>query len=352
MANPRILIVDDQRDVIRLLRSAIESLNHELEIVEAPSGEEAMLEISRRQVDLLVSDYRLPGITGVELMRKVRNRRADAKVILITGLTDERVRRELVQAGANAIFEKPVPMADFLDAVERLLGLVRTIFPAESELDLEIQRENLSSLLGNLRQRAEALAVFLLSDRGRILVRAGELPDSSMEVSLLSALMAIYSAGQKVARFAHQEPATSFHVFKGGDHDLVFIPVDQHHALLMVGYEITESKRLGPLLDTLFSVRGEVDKLLQSLGLAIPERSEEQAIEVQNEPVEAEAEDDTPPAEDIEALFKQSKKKMNPEDVDAFWMDVMSGASSVRTNPEVISYEQAKKLGLAPGDEQ
>ena len=71
MASPCILLVDDQRDIVRLLHSALQTLGHELDIIDAPSGEEALLEASRRKIDLLVADYRLPGISGVELMRKI-----------------------------------------------------------------------------------------------------------------------------------------------------------------------------------------------------------------------------------------------------------------------------------------
>jgi len=131
MAAYRILIVEDQREVSHLLRTALETLEHELEVIEIPSGEEAVLNASRNKVDLLVTDFRLAGITGIELMRKVRSHRPEAKVILITGLTDRKVRKEVAEAGADAFFLKPVPIADFLDAVERHLGLVETMLPAE-----------------------------------------------------------------------------------------------------------------------------------------------------------------------------------------------------------------------------
>ena len=72
---PTILLVDDQRDILRLLHSTLDTLKvPELEIIEAPSGEEALLEIGRRKIDLLVTDYLLPGITGIELMHKMRVR--------------------------------------------------------------------------------------------------------------------------------------------------------------------------------------------------------------------------------------------------------------------------------------
>src|SRR6185369_14144318 len=205
MSAPSILLVDDQRDIVRLLHSTLQTLGHQLDIIDAPSGEEALLEASRKKIDLLVADYLLPGISGVELMRKVRARNPELKVVFISGVTERKARNEMLSAGAVAVFDKPIPMADFLDAVERSLGLVRTIFPPESSKEAEEHRQTLSELLSGFRQKIKADALFLISDRGRVLARAGDLYDSSMEVSLLSSLMAIYSAGLKVSRFVHQD---------------------------------------------------------------------------------------------------------------------------------------------------
>ncbi len=81
-----VLLVDDQRDILRLLHSTLDTLkNKEIEIIEAPSGEEALLEVGRHKIDLMITDYLLPGINGVELMHKVRVRNPDVRVILITG---------------------------------------------------------------------------------------------------------------------------------------------------------------------------------------------------------------------------------------------------------------------------
>src|SRR5512135_2909758 len=106
---PSILLVDDQRDILRLLHSTLDTLKiKELEILEAPSGEEALLQVVRRKVDLLVTDYRLPGINGIELMHKMRVRYPDVRVILVTGLTERKAREEMLNAGAVAIFNKPI----------------------------------------------------------------------------------------------------------------------------------------------------------------------------------------------------------------------------------------------------
>ena len=157
-----ILLVDDQRDILRLLHSTLDTLGHELEIVECPSGEEAILEASRRHVDLLVADYLLPGINGIQLMQKMRVRNPDLKVILITGMSNDRTaRNDLLNAGAMALFDKPIPLADFLDSVERGLGLVRTIFPPETGDKATPAQNRLSDLLTNFRQENNAQALFV-----------------------------------------------------------------------------------------------------------------------------------------------------------------------------------------------
>src|SRR5512147_969893 len=100
MATPCVLIVDDQRDIVRLIHSSLQTLGHELELVDAPSGEEALLVASQRKVSLLVADYLLPGISGVELMRKIKTRNPDMKVIFISGMTERKARDEMLSAGA------------------------------------------------------------------------------------------------------------------------------------------------------------------------------------------------------------------------------------------------------------
>ncbi len=351
MTAPCVLLVDDQKDIVRLLHSTLQTLGHALEIVDAPSGEEALLEASRRKVDLLVADYLLPGISGVELMRKVKARNPELKVIFISGMTERKARDEMLSAGAMAIFDKPIPLADFLDAVERSLGLVRTIFPPEGAKETEQHRQTLSELLGGFRQKIKADAVFLISDRGRVLARAGDLYDSSMEVSLLSALMAIYSAGLKVSRFIRQEHLENYHVFRGGDHDLILIPVNASHALLLAGKNLADRERIFQTVEGMLFVRGDVENILQSLGvapglvvestvLAAEREAGDEVLSISHEPE---------PVVDVEALFVSAGKKSKVKDVNAFWDEAVEKSGNIPINPDVISFEEANKLGLAPG---
>jgi two-component system, response regulator, stage 0 sporulation protein F len=347
MAGPSVLLVDDQRDIVRLLHSSLKTLGHELDIIDAPSGEEALLEASLRKIDLLIADYLLPGISGVELMRKVKARNPALKVIFITGITERKARNEMLNAGAVALFDKPIPLADFLDAVERSLGLVRTIFPPESSREAEEHRQTLSELLGGFRQKISADAVVLISDRGRVLARAGDLYDSSMEVSLLSVLMAIFSAGLKVSRFIHQETLDNYHVFRSEDHDLILIPVDASHALMLAGKGLAGADHILQTVQGMLAVRDKVESVLKSLGVAPEVLDAEPAIS-EPEPLTI-APSEPEPEVDLDALFASASKNSTVKDVDAFWDDAVEKTSNIPTNPDVISFDEARKLGLTPG---
>jgi CheY-like chemotaxis protein len=346
MPVPRILLVDDQRDILKLLHSTLNTLAHEMDILEAPSGEEALLEASRNKVDLLVADYRLPGITGVELMHKIRFKYPDVRVILITGMTDRKIRDEILNAGAVAVFDKPISLTDFLDAIERALGLDRTILPEEEDGESG-QHQTLANLLANFRQDIDAQAVYLLSDRGRVLACAGALKDNSMEASLFSALMAIYGAGMKVARYMRQEELDSYHVFAGGDHDLLLIPVNTAYALLLAGNNLATVENILGTVSAMLALRDEVKKALRSMGVApvVPGDEEEQENTQYTEPLNQTA------VKEIDTLLK-GKEKITTDELEAFWNDATETQSNVPTSPDVITYDQARQLGLAPDEEE
>lgn len=342
MASLRILIVEDQREVSRLLRSALETLEHTLEVVEIPSGEEAILDSSRNKVDLLVSDYRLPGMSGIELMRKVRSHNSGVKIILVTGQTDPKIRKEVAEAGADAFFIKPVPMADFLDAVERHLGLVETILPPEpiSVNDEEVIR-NLPDMLTGLRQDLEAAVVILMDDTGLILARAGELPDRNGEVPLISSLLAIHSAGQKVSRLIGQKVPSNWYVFEGGKQDIVFAPVGQTHAMLVMGKGLADEDRIMKTV----GIFSQACKPIEEAFGEVPG-----GISVIQEPGATPLDVVEQSNKELEPLFKEAKKKLKTADINDFW-DKAADNHKAPMKPDMLSYDQARQLGLAPEDE-
>lgn len=340
----RVLIVDDQREVSRLLRSALETIEQGLEVTEAPSGEEAMLEASRAKIDLLIADYRLPGITGTELIKKIRARHPQAGIIVITGVTDPRARAEIDQAGADASFTKPVPMSEFLAAVERVLGRAPTIVESVSAAPAAPpeERKNLSDLLIDLRQTLQARAVMMLNDRGQVLAEAGELPDPSGRISVIAALLGLYSAAQKVSSIIGRAEH-HLHLFDSQEMDAIFLPVGQAQAVLVMGEKLADLIRLPQTLERLDFTRREALLILQKMGAA---EEESQPSAPATTGISAALEAPTIPAE-FDELFRQAAAPH--EDASAFWDTLVENGTRF-TQPDKLTYEQAAQLGLAPKD--
>jgi DNA-binding NtrC family response regulator len=178
MSRYRILIVDDQIDIRRMLRIGVENLGQGFMTLDVPSAEEALLEIMRQPVDLLISDIRLPGISGVELIAKARRRQPDLKIILITALNDLPTLQQAAEMGANALFHKPLDMLVFLDHVKRTLGVASLTSPAPSDAPFS-PVEGLGDRLARLRKECAASAAVLLNEQGQVLAQAGVLPEST-----------------------------------------------------------------------------------------------------------------------------------------------------------------------------
>jgi hypothetical protein len=168
-----------------------------------------------------------------------------------------------------------------------------------------------------------------------------------MEASLFSALMAIYSAGMKVTRFMRQEELDNYHVFAGGDHDLLLIPVNSAYALLLAGNNLATEKNILHTVSAMLALRDEVKKALKSMGVApvVPDDEEEQADTRYTEPLTQST------VLEIDTLLK-GKKKITTDELEAYWNEATAKQSNVPTNPDVITYDQARQLGLAPDEEE
>jgi DNA-binding response OmpR family regulator len=336
-----ILLVDDQRDILRLLHSALDTLRDpDLKVLEAGSGDAALKHLGDQPVDLLVTDYNLPGITGTELMRQARLAQPDLPAIVLTGNTDRKVRDEILNAGAVAVFIKPVPLGDFLGAVER--GLRRVGAPAEIQPEVKIESGpvSLPDVLEQLRRDTGADAAMLLNRRGKVEVAAGRLRDSSMEVSLTSTLAAHFMAALKVAESNRQRSPDHVSTFSGGDQDLIFMPVDPSHAILLAGASLAGPDALAPILKALLATRSELVRGLREMSAAATSGPAAEAPRAEKTP---------PVVGDIDTLLQSGDGAgLTGDDMDAYWEAAAEQHGNKPISKDVIPYEEARKLGLTP----
>lgn len=115
----RVLIVDDERDIRVTLRAAFGSAGYECRI--AGDGREAARLFEAERAPLTITDLKMPVMDGLQLLRHVKARDADAAVILLTGAGDVRSAVESLKLGASDFIVKPVDLDQILLSAERAL---------------------------------------------------------------------------------------------------------------------------------------------------------------------------------------------------------------------------------------
>jgi CheY-like chemotaxis protein len=361
----RVLIVDDHPDVRHMLLAWMQTLGAQYEVMAMPSGEEAMLVASSLPVDLLISDFRLPGINGVELFAKIKRRYPDLKVILITGVTDPKIRRQVAEAGADAFFFKPIQMPDFLDTVERTLGVVETFLPlAPIVEESEPPTKSLSTTLADLRQASHALAALLLDDRGVVQASAGNIPEENTESNLIPALTTAHHAGLKVSYELGIKTAHNLMFFTGRHYHICISPAGAAHVIVLVLAASEQDVLPMAAIGALMHAAQEIMESVSRVSITPPGTTEEEPLATSQagfpvEPVETillpqEEELQPQPVDipDLTNLFKKDQNILDSQTIDHFWdAAVKQNGVNSAGSASALSYEEARRLGLAPKDE-
>lgn len=113
----RVLIADDERTLARSLARVIIGAGYEVTIV--GDGAAALEALEQRDYDIVFSDVHMPGVSGVELLRRVRERGLDVDVVLMTADPQIQTATAAVELGALQYLIKPVPVGVLFKAIER-----------------------------------------------------------------------------------------------------------------------------------------------------------------------------------------------------------------------------------------
>ena len=115
----RILIVDDDKDLLHLMGEYLESVGLEYDM--AVSAEQARHRLKSFGYDMVVSDFNMPGESGLDLLRYVSSMYPETPFVLMTGCYDLRIKRESMRMGAHAYIQKPFYMNELSRTIVNLL---------------------------------------------------------------------------------------------------------------------------------------------------------------------------------------------------------------------------------------
>ena len=117
---PVLLLVDDEPRILSALVRALRREGYELLSAETPA--EALRLAEQHAVDCVLSDHKMPGMTGLELMERLARVRPGAARLLITGWNSEIDPNELTRLNVQRVLSKPWEDADLKDALRTALG--------------------------------------------------------------------------------------------------------------------------------------------------------------------------------------------------------------------------------------
>ncbi len=348
----RILIVDDVLELGRFLQAALATIDKSLNIRVMATAEEALLEATRQSVDLLVTEVRLPGISGIDLAHRIQQRYPQVKIIFISTLTNKKIDQQIEELHASAYFHKPMQIPRFLEAAAQALG-IRPAWEHEEEASGDVA-ERLFNRVAGLRHTLHAVGVYLLDDRGRIVAQAGEEFERTLE-EISSPLMAALNANIRLARLLGHTPPGFSCAVQGEPHDIVFAPVGDF-ALLLTLERDEASTRIALAFEEMLRSQVEITSILQEMGVqtsVVPEKATvEQETEVFfSEPVDTSLFSTSSEQQEEEVFaskLNQMADKIDRQSADTFWREQITSGRMAPLNPDVISYEQAVQLGIAP----
>lgn len=144
MRSPTIVLADDHQVVRSGLRTLLEADLGAQIVGEAADGLEAVQLVERLQPDILIVDLMMPGLTGLEVARRVRQRARQIGIIVLSMHAAESYVREALRAGATGYVLKESPAAEIVQAVRAAADGRRFLSPALSErlIDAYIQQSS------------------------------------------------------------------------------------------------------------------------------------------------------------------------------------------------------------------
>jgi DNA-binding NtrC family response regulator len=132
----KVLLVDDEEDFLSTLAERLEARGLKVDAV--TSGEEAVAKVNEQSFDLIVLDLAMPGIDGLETLKRIKAKQPEAEIIILSGQGSIRTGIEAMKLGAEDFLQKPVNITELLDKISEAKD--KRLLVLESKIVKEIEK--------------------------------------------------------------------------------------------------------------------------------------------------------------------------------------------------------------------
>ncbi|HDZ61827.1 MAG TPA: response regulator [Nitrospirae bacterium] len=119
MVRTKLLLVDDEEELILPLAERLRLRNYDTRI--ATSGIVALSEIQKERPDIVLLDLGMPGMSGLEVLEKIKSENSAIEVIILTGQLDDQSLSEGLKAGAADYIVKPIDIEDLMNKLQDII---------------------------------------------------------------------------------------------------------------------------------------------------------------------------------------------------------------------------------------
>ena len=152
----KILIIDDNKLILRSLKESISKMGYET--IEAEDGEAGLLLVHSEKPDLVITDFQMPGIDGLEVLSRICKLNISLPVILLTSFGDVALTIKSIQLGAFDFLEKPFDVVKLKSTIQLALNSVKVSNSLNEVLHVDASSENMledNILVGKTPQMKE-----------------------------------------------------------------------------------------------------------------------------------------------------------------------------------------------------
>lgn len=308
-----VLIVDDEPNVALVLAESLEKLSDSYTVHTAHDGSAALAQLRQRAYALMITDYKMPGMNGLDLAREARKIQPALQIVLMTAHGTDGLRDAAGKLHFNGYIDKPFSIEQIRAIVEKAVQKTQASNTAKESVPVGLPPSVYEQLL-KLRNDTGVRCVILLSASGYPIETAGQ--TNGLDVSSIAALVAAnFTAASELARLLGRKSVfkSSYHEGQEGTDDNIYAYDIDGEFLLAVVFG-SESKPGVVWFYTKQTAANLVDLVKPSL-LAAPQ-TPSAATALENSLLSIE---DAIAAGLIPAEFAQAASQTYAQQLDSFW---------------------------------